>query len=177
MLTSPYGLQLYVMPRPDRSVEFVVLPMLPAGCEHKHAFGLKSPQGIAVAADPARAAAAVRRRILQDYRFDALPVLRAASPGHLLVQVTRDAERRPRIRTTYVYALIELLARGGFLLDPATGECHLAATLTEQQANRQLVKSAQRLRQRGFRVTTTSSVSPGAGSPVRRSDQPKRPSR
>ncbi|MGW7423616.1 hypothetical protein ACWGJB_26870 [Streptomyces sp. NPDC054813] len=179
VLTSPYGLQLYVLPRPHRSGQFLVLPMLPAGCHQEHVKGLPSPRGIAVPADPVRAASAVRRRMLLEYRFASLPALRAASVGHLQVQVTFDAERRPRIRTTYVRALIELLARDGFLLDPATGDCHLPDSLPDEQISRQLIKSLERLRHLDFNVSVRSSVPPGSPSrpPAPRANLPKGPSR
>ncbi|MDX2821026.1 hypothetical protein PV416_07965 [Streptomyces ipomoeae] len=179
VLTSPYGLQLYVLPRPHRADQLLVLPMLPAGCQQEHVKGLPHPHGIAVPANPVRAAAAVRRRMLLEYRFASLPALRAASPGHLQVQVTFDTERRPRIRTTYIRALTELLARDGFLLDAATGECHLPDILTEAQTRRQLIKSLERLRHLGFHVSVRSSLALGAPStePVPRANLPKGPSR
>ncbi|MBC2901144.1 hypothetical protein [Streptomyces cupreus] len=179
VLTSLYGLQLYVLPRPHRAEQFLVLPLLPAGCQQEHVKDLPGPPGIAVSADPVRAAAAVRRRMLLEYRFASLPALRAASQGHLQVQVTFDAERSPRIRTTYIRALIELLARDGFLLDAATGECHLPDTLTEAQTRRQLIKSLERLRHLGFHVSVRSSLALGAPStePVPTANLPKGPSR
>jgi hypothetical protein len=180
VLTSPYGLQLYVLPRPHRADQFLVLPMLPAGCQREHVKGLPSPHGIAVPADPVRAAAAVRRRMLLEYRFASPPTLRAASPGHLQVQVTFDTDSRPRIRTTYVRALTELLARSGFLLDPATGECHLPDTLTDEQTKRQLIKSLERLRHLDFNVSVRSSTPPGCpavDTPVPRANPFKGPSR
>jgi hypothetical protein len=179
VVTSPHGLQLYVLPRPHRANQFLVLPMLPAGCNHEHVKGLPCPHGIGVPADPVRAAAAVRRRMLLEYRFASMPARRAASPGHRQVQVTFDTERRPRIRTTYVRALIELLALDGFLLDPATGECHLPDTLTDEQASRQLIKSLERLRHLDFNVSVHSSGPPSTPSrpAVPRTVLPKRPSR
>lgn len=179
VLTSPHGLQLYVLPRPHRADQFLVLPMLPAGCNHEHVKGLPRPHGIAVPADPVRAAAAVRRRMLLEYRFASMPARRAASPGHLQVRVTFDTEHRPRIRTTYVRALIELLAWSGFLLDPATGECHLPDTLTDKQASRQLIKSLERLRHLDFNVSVRSSGPPQALSrpPGPQTNLPNGPSR
>ncbi|MFI9755744.1 hypothetical protein [Streptomyces collinus] len=153
VLTSPHGLQLYVLPRPHRSDQFLVLPMLPAGCQQKHVAGLHAPRGIAVPADPARGASEVRRRMLPEYRLASMPARRAASPGHLQVQVTFDAEHRPHIRTTYARALAELLARDDFLLDPATGECHLSDAFSEKQTRRQLIKSLERLRHLDFNVS------------------------
>ncbi|MEU9396546.1 hypothetical protein AB0D86_41925 [Streptomyces sp. NPDC048324] len=153
VLTSPHGLQLYVMPRPHGPDQYLVLPMLPAGTSHEHVQGLKdAPRGIAVPTHPARAAAAVRRRFLIDYRLTAMPAWRRASPGHLLVEVRFDAEARPRITCTYGRALIHLLAYGGFLLDPATGECHLPQDLPPEQAARQLHRSVARLESLDFTV-------------------------
>ncbi|MGW0137542.1 hypothetical protein [Streptomyces calvus] len=179
VLTSPHGLQLYVLPRPRRSDQFLVLPMLPAGCDKQHVRGLTSPRGIAVPAEPVRAAAAVRRRMLLEYRFASMPARRAAITQRLQVQVTFDARHRPRIRTTYLRALHLLLGQGGFLLDPATGECHLPDTFTAKQASRQLYRSLERLRHLGFSVRVRSSVSPHSPShpSAPRANPPKGPSR
>jgi hypothetical protein len=165
VLTHHWGLQLYVMPRPHRPDEYLVLPMLPANTSHQHVQGLKAPRGIAVPADPIRAAARLHRRLLADYRFASPTPIRRSSPGHLQVHVTFDAQRRPRIRTGYIGAFIELLAHGGFLLDPATGECHLPDTLTAEKTRRQLIKSLQRLRHRGFHITVHSSEGPRSHHP------------
>ncbi|GGZ79720.1 hypothetical protein GCM10010344_53520 [Streptomyces bluensis] len=161
VLTSPHGLQLYVMPRPHRPVQYLVLPMLPAGTSHEHVQGLAdAPRGIAVPAYPARAAAAVQRRFLIDYRLAAMPAWRRASPGRLLVEIRFDAEARPRITCTYGRALIHLLAYGGFLLDPATGECHLPQDLPPEQAARQLHRSVARLESLDFTVAVRPPHSP-----------------
>jgi hypothetical protein len=159
VLTQHWGLQLYVMPRPHRPDEYLVLPMLPANTSHQHVQGLRAPRGIAVPAAPVRAAARLHRRLLEDYRFTSPKAIRRSSPGHLQVHVAFDAQRRPRIRTGYIGAYSELLARGGFLLDPATGECHLPDTLTPDQTRRQLIKSLQRLR-RHFHVVVHSTEGP-----------------
>jgi hypothetical protein len=179
VLTSPHGLQLYVLPRPRRPAQFLVLPMLPAGCDPQHVQGLASPRGIAVPADPVRAAAVVRRRMLLEYRLASMPARRAATTKRLHVQVAFDDQRRPRIRTTYLRALHLLLGQGGFLLDPATGECHLPDTVTVKQAGRQLHKSLQRLRHLGFAVSVRPSLLPGPGPrpAVPQANPPKRPSR
>ncbi|MFF4361529.1 hypothetical protein [Streptomyces sp. NPDC001604] len=173
VLTHHWGLQLYVMPRPHRLGQYLVLPMLPANTSHQHVTGLRAPRGIAVPADPVRAAALLHRRLLTDYRFAAPTPIRRSSPGHLQVHITLDDRRRPRIRTGYLGVISDLLAHGGFLLDPATGECHLPDTLTEQQARRQLTISVHRLRLRGFHITIPSGNGPrtyppfASGSPRR----------
>ncbi|MCZ0997568.1 hypothetical protein O1M63_04520 [Streptomyces mirabilis] len=87
VLTHHWGLQLYVMPRPHRLGEYLALPMLPANTSHQHVTGLRAPRGIAVPADPVRAAARLHRRLLTDYRLRPTPI-RRSSPGHLQVHVT-----------------------------------------------------------------------------------------
>ncbi|MDO0936441.1 hypothetical protein QQY66_33835 [Streptomyces sp. DG2A-72] len=166
VLTHHWGLQLYVMPRPHRPDEYLVLPMLPANTSHQHVQGLKAPRGIAVPADPVRAAAKMHCRLLANYRFASPTPIRRSSPGHLQVHVTFDTQQRPRIRTGYIGAFIELLAHGGFLLDPATGECHLPDTLTPEQTKRQLIKSLQRLRHRDFHITMHSTEGPRSHPPL-----------
>ncbi|WP_217550035.1 hypothetical protein [Streptomyces sp. GbtcB6] len=169
ILTSFDGRQLYVMPRPYRPGQFLVLPMLPAATGHEHVRGFPAPRGLAVRADPARAADAVRRRhLLLDYRVTALAAWRRASTGRLRVDVRFDAEARPRIYAPYARALIELLAHGGFLLDPATGECHLPEGLPPQQAAGLLAASTARLQSLGFTVVFRATHPPvrAAGDPV-----------
>jgi hypothetical protein len=153
VLTHHWGLQLYVMPRPHRPGQYLVLPMLPANTGHQHVQGIRAPRGIAVPTDPVRAAAALHRRLLPAYRFAAPTPIRRSSPGHLQVHVTFDDQQRPRIRSGYLGANIELLAHGGFLLDPASGECHLPDTLSPEQVRRRLITSLQRLRHQNFHVT------------------------
>ncbi|WP_330324663.1 hypothetical protein [Streptomyces pseudovenezuelae] len=160
VLTHHWGLQLYVMPRPHRPDEFLVLPMLPANTSHQHVQGLRAPRGIAVPGDPVRAAALLHRRLLTDYRLASPIPIRRSSPGHLQVHVTLDDRRRPRIRTGYLGVFIELLGRDGFLLDPETGECHLPDTLTEEAARRRLTLSVHRQRLRGFHITVPSADGP-----------------
>lgn len=170
VLTNHWGLQLYVMPRPHRPDQFLVLPMLPANTNHQHVQGLRAPRGIAVPADPVRAAARVHRRLVGDYRFASSTPIRRSSPGPFQVHVTLDDRQRPRIRTGYIGAFIELLAHGGFLLDPATGECHLPDALTPEQTRHQLVKSLQRLRRRDFHITMHSADGPRSHPPLPRAN-------
>ncbi|MEV7888457.1 hypothetical protein ACWD3I_29680 [Streptomyces sp. NPDC002817] len=164
ILTSLDGRQLYVMPRPYRPDQFLVLPMLPAATGHEHVWGFPAPRGLAVRADPARAADAVRRRhLLLDYRVTALAAWRRASTGRLRVDVRFDAEARPRISAPYARALIELLTHGGFLLDPATGECHLPEGLPPQQAADRLAASTAHLENLGFTVVFRAAHPPALG--------------
>ncbi|MFJ8794589.1 hypothetical protein [Streptomyces sp. NPDC102462] len=166
VLTHHWGLQLYVMPRPYRPGQYLVLPMLPANAGHRHVQGIQAPRGIAVPADPVRAAAALQRRLLLAYRLAAPAPIRRSSPGHMQVHVTFDDQQRPRIRTGYIGALIELLAHGGFLLDPASGECHLPATLSPEQARRRLITSLQRLRHQNFHIALHGSDGPRMHPPL-----------
>ncbi|MFD3580886.1 hypothetical protein [Streptomyces sp. NPDC058683] len=157
VLTHHWGLQLYVMPRPHRPGQYLVLPMLPANTSHRHVQGIRAPRGIAVPDDPVRAAAALHRRLLLAYRLAAPTPIRRSSPGHLQVHVTLDAHQRPRIRSGYLGANAELLAHGGFLLDPVTGECHLPDDLSPEQIRSHLIISLQRLRHQNFHITLHSS--------------------
>ncbi|MFK0113895.1 hypothetical protein [Streptomyces sp. NPDC091217] len=160
VITHHWGLQLYVMPRPHRQGQYLVLPMLPANTGHQHVHGIRAPRGIAVPDDPVRAAAALHRRLLLGYRLAAPTVIRRSSPGHMQVHVAFDDQQRPRIRSGYPGANAELLAHGGFLLDPATGECHLPETLSPDEVRRHLITNLQRLRHQYFRITVHSSDGP-----------------
>ncbi|MBZ3916721.1 hypothetical protein [Streptomyces acidiscabies] len=151
ILTSGHGLQLYVMPRPHRHGQYLVLPMLPPGTGHRHVQGITAPRGIAVPADPARATAAVRRRLLDDHRAASLAALGRSSPGRLQIHVDTDARQRPRIRTGHVNVLRELLDHGA-RIDPVTGDCHVPDTGSPGQAQRRLAISLHRLRRRGYHV-------------------------
>ncbi|NYV75345.1 hypothetical protein [Streptomyces sp. UH6] len=123
VLTSPHGLQLYVMPRPGRPRTYVVAPMLPAGTSPVHAQDITSPLGITVPADATRAAVRVRRRLLPDYRFKAMPAWRQAATGHLRVQLFLDDHDQWAWHAPYAQAARLLIADEGHRLDPATGWC------------------------------------------------------
>ncbi|MFF3372088.1 hypothetical protein ACFYXF_03920 [Streptomyces sp. NPDC002680] len=166
VLTHHFGLQLYVMPRPYRPDQFLVLPMLPANTGHEHVQGIKTPRGIAVPSDPVRAAARLHRRLLTDYRLASATPIRLSSPGHLQIHVTFDARERPRIRSGYIRVFIELLGHGGFLLDPATGECHPPDSLSLAQTRRQLTKSLNQLRHRNFHVIVHGTNGPRSHPPL-----------
>ncbi|MEV0470673.1 hypothetical protein [Streptomyces prunicolor] len=166
VLTHHGGLQLYVMPRPHKPEQYLVLPILPANTSHQHVQGLRAPRGIAVPADPVRATARLHRQLLADYRLAAPTPIRRSSPGHFQIHVALDQHRRPRIRTGYVSVFRELLAHGGFLLDPATGECHLPDALTPEQTRRQLTISLHRLRLKGFHIKITATGDPRAYPPL-----------
>ncbi|PIM71278.1 hypothetical protein CTU88_14210 [Streptomyces sp. JV178] len=150
VLTSPHGLQLCVLPRPHRLRQYLVAPMLPAGCNYNHILGVPAPRCIAVGDQPAGAAEEVRRRMMFNYRIAAMQAMRHASPNPLRVTCTFDAAGRPRVTATYGRALYELLGQRNFLLDPATGECHLPQTLSLEQAVREVHQTAARLRALGF---------------------------
>jgi hypothetical protein len=124
VLTSPHGLQLYVMPRPGRPRTYVVAPMLPAGTRPVHAQDITGPLGITVPDDATRAAVCVRRRLLPDYRFKAMPAWRQAATGHLRVQLVLDDHGHPAWHAPYAQAARLLIAIEGHRLDPATGLCY-----------------------------------------------------
>lgn len=77
VLRGPEGQELYVTDRPQYPHEVVVAPLEPdpAGIGPHHFDGVEEPSGIAVPADPVRAAAAVARRLLPRYEQALLEVL------------------------------------------------------------------------------------------------------
>ncbi|MEW1616024.1 MULTISPECIES: hypothetical protein [unclassified Streptomyces] len=77
VLRGPEGQELYVTDRPRYPHQVVVAPLEPdrAGIRAHHFDGVEEPSGIAVHADPARAAAAVARRLLPRYEQALLEVL------------------------------------------------------------------------------------------------------
>ncbi|MEU9155096.1 hypothetical protein AB0D59_32195 [Streptomyces sp. NPDC048417] len=166
VLTHHWGLQLYVLPRPHRPRQYLVLPMLPANTSYWHARGIRAPRGIAVPDDPVRAAAALHRQLLLAYRLAAPIVIRRSSPGHMQVHVAFDDQQRPQIRSGYLGANAELLAHGGFLLDPATGECHLPDALSPQEVRRHLITGLQRLRHHNFHITLHTNDGPRTHPPL-----------
>ncbi|MET9556824.1 hypothetical protein [Streptomyces sp. NPDC006645] len=66
-LNGSHGQRLYVVERPLRTDQFLVTPLQPR-IEFHHFHGVDEPNGIAVPGDPARAAAAVTRRLLPRYQ-------------------------------------------------------------------------------------------------------------
>ncbi|MFG2564654.1 hypothetical protein ACGFR6_04350 [Streptomyces sp. NPDC048567] len=78
VLRGPEDQELYVTDRPLCPHEVVVAPLTPdrAGIKRHHFFNVEEPSGIAVPADPVRAAAAVTRRLLPRYEQALQAVLR-----------------------------------------------------------------------------------------------------
>ncbi|MGJ5751605.1 hypothetical protein FB563_4050 [Streptomyces puniciscabiei] len=69
-LTGPDDQQLCVIDRPLHRHQFLVAPLAPEdGVKPHHYDGVAEPNGIKVTSDPARAAAAVIRRVLPRYRY------------------------------------------------------------------------------------------------------------
>lgn len=161
VLTAPDGLQLYVMPRPGRPGTFVVAPMLPAGTSPVHAQGITGPIGITVPSDAARAAAFVRRRVLPDYRFKALPAWRQATLGHRRVQLFLDEHHRPAWKAPYGHAVRLLLAEEGHRLDPATGWCYPPTDSTDR-----LDRAVELLSSRGYHVSVTGPAAANAATAI-----------
>ncbi|WP_318209520.1 MULTISPECIES: hypothetical protein [unclassified Streptomyces] len=67
VLAGPAGGELYVIDRPLRRGQFLVAALEPVGFLPHHFRGVPEPNGIAVGADPVRAAATVSRRLLPRY--------------------------------------------------------------------------------------------------------------
>ncbi|MEU6814063.1 hypothetical protein [Streptomyces sp. NPDC046860] len=82
LLDGPDGQQLCVMPRPRHARQYLVAPLEPRGFQLHQTSDVLAPNGIAVPDDPARAAAAVARRVLPRY-------------AHALDQVRRNAADNP----------------------------------------------------------------------------------
>ncbi|MBP5935422.1 hypothetical protein [Streptomyces acidiscabies] len=175
ILTSGHGHQFYVTPRPRRPGQFLVLPMLPAGTGRRHVEGLRAPRGIAVPADPARASAAVRRRVLHDFRIASLTALRRSSPGHLQVRIDIDTRQRARIRTGYLHALFEVLDAGA-VIDPATGDVRFPGTHTPEQTASALAVCLSRLHDHDYHVIVRTPTGLHSRPPARpaRLPQPRR---
>ncbi|WP_075692545.1 hypothetical protein, partial [Streptomyces acidiscabies] len=148
--------------------QYLVLPMLPAGTGHQHVRGLTAPRGIAVPADPARAAAAVQRRLGSsiDLVLTALPAWRRAHAGQRRVSVAITPDQGIRIRCHHASGLYELLGRGGYILDPATGDCRSPDGLPRKGALLQLARATTRLRRLGFHVCLDTRPTPPADGPA-----------
>lgn len=87
VLTGPADEELYVIDRPRHRGQFLVAALEPAGFQPHHFRGVREPNGIAVSADPVRAAATISRRLLPRYAQAAEAVraharLRPEPPAH-----------------------------------------------------------------------------------------------
>ncbi|WP_244419114.1 hypothetical protein [Streptomyces hygroscopicus] len=78
LLNGPAGQQLCVIDRPLHRHQFLVAPLRDENLKPHHFDGVGEPNGIKVASDPLRAAAAVTRRLLPHYRCALLDVRRNA---------------------------------------------------------------------------------------------------
>uniref|UniRef100_A0AAU2JZY3 Uncharacterized protein n=1 Tax=Streptomyces sp. NBC_00049 TaxID=2903617 RepID=A0AAU2JZY3_9ACTN len=148
-LTHAHGLQLYVMQRPHRPTEFLVGTLLPAGVYEYDT--TPHPQAVSVPGDPARAAAAVRRRLLPYYR---LASMRIASGTRFKqaqrVVIGRSTDGRPIADVRTPRAVRALLHEDGrWHLDPGTGLC-VTATDSPQASEVLVQDAADRLRGLGF---------------------------
>lgn len=150
-LTHAHGLQLYVIQRPHRPGEFLVGTLLPAGIYEYDT--TPHPQAVSVPGDPARAAAAVGRRLLPYYR---LASMRVASGTRFKqaqrVVIGRSTDGRPIADVLMPRAVRTLLHEDGrWHLDPGTGLC---ATATHSPFPPEVLvqDAADRLRGLGFEV-------------------------
>ncbi|MFI5743552.1 hypothetical protein ACIA9I_34935 [Streptomyces anulatus] len=174
VITSAVGLQLYVTGHPSRTADVIVAPLLPAGSRVVHARGIAPPRGITVPADPARAAALIRRRLLFGLRLASMKAQSNTCPGPgMPIAVTLGPNGWPQVEVAYARALYELLVKEGFLLNPATGRCQLPATTWPPDVGRRTAKAVRRLEQLGYSITTrqtdgrTSASSLPVGPPLR----------
>ncbi|AQU70185.1 hypothetical protein [Streptomyces niveus] len=91
-LNGSHGQRLYVIERPLKPGQFLVTPLQPS-VEIDYFDDVDEPSGIAVPGDPARAAAAVARRLLPRYQH-ALAAVRRNSP------TARTGQPAPSTRNT-----------------------------------------------------------------------------
>ncbi|WP_162688778.1 MULTISPECIES: hypothetical protein [unclassified Streptomyces] len=186
-LTHAHGLQLCVIQRPHRPGEFLVGTVLPAGVyEYDTA---PRPQAVSVPGDPARAAAAVRRRLLPYYR---LASMRVASSTRFRqaqrVTIGRSTDGRPIADVLMPRAVRALLHEDGrWHLDPGTGLCVPAAhsacapeVLVQDAADRlgglgfEVIRSDQHPLELYFRSQHPAIPAPVAGLPSTRPGSPSR---
>ncbi|MFJ8248505.1 hypothetical protein [Streptomyces sp. NPDC094466] len=99
VLCGPEGQELYVTDRPRYPHEAVVAPLEPdrARIRPHHFDGVEEPSGIAVPADPVRAAATVARRLLPRYEQALLEVLQQVED---LPKPAHHASRAPTAPVT-----------------------------------------------------------------------------
>ncbi|WP_207957318.1 hypothetical protein [Streptomyces sp. YIM 98790] len=138
--------------------------------------GIEEPHGIAVPADPARAAHLVARRLLPRYRHAAAAVLssvlhhRSAATGQK-VDISFDTWGRPQVTTTYPEAVL-ILARAGFRHDPRQ-ECYVPPSrVSGAEADRRLAHVAQQLGNAGLHVTVHAGPDPCHHGQARHAPQP-----
>ncbi|MFB8352969.1 hypothetical protein [Streptomyces niveus] len=92
-LHGPRGQRLYIIERPLKPGQFLVTPLQPSA-EIDYFDDVDEPNGIAVPGDPARAAAAVTRRLLPRYQH-ALAAVRRNSATARTGQPTPSTHRPP----------------------------------------------------------------------------------
>ncbi|MFF2189681.1 hypothetical protein [Streptomyces sp. NPDC058155] len=92
-LRGPHGQRLYIIERPLKRGQFLVTPLQPS-VEIDYFDDVDEPNGIAVPGDPARAAAAVTRRLLPRYQH-ALAAVRRNSATARTGQPTPRTHRPP----------------------------------------------------------------------------------
>ncbi|MFB8440464.1 hypothetical protein ACFC7A_15605 [Streptomyces niveus] len=92
-LNGSHGQRLYVIERPLKRGQFLVAPVQPRN-QLRHFDDVAEPNGIAVPGDPARAAAAVARRLLPRYQH-ALATVRRNSATARTGQPTPHTHRPP----------------------------------------------------------------------------------
>ncbi|MEV8405554.1 hypothetical protein AB0R12_07025 [Streptomyces niveus] len=92
-LNGPHGQRLYIIERPLKRGQFLVTPLQPS-IEIDYFDDVDEPNGIAVPGDPARAAAAVARRLLPRYQH-ALAAVHRNSPTARTGQPTPHTHRPP----------------------------------------------------------------------------------
>ncbi|MGW1015466.1 hypothetical protein [Streptomyces niveus] len=92
-LNGSHGQRLYIIERPLKRGQFLVAPVQPRN-QLRHFDDVDEPNGIAVPGDPARAAAAVTRRLLLRYQH-ALAAVRRNSATARTGQPTPHTHRPP----------------------------------------------------------------------------------
>ncbi|MFF2657350.1 hypothetical protein ACFVUH_08285 [Kitasatospora sp. NPDC058032] len=123
LLRGPGGRELFVLPRPHpHTGQYIAAPLLPEVLGSAYDHQALAPHGIAVGADPARAAAAVTDRLLPRYEQALRRMLEHLDPDADLPATTQDTD--PPVLRGAVRSLL-LLAE----LRVGDGTADLAETL------------------------------------------------
>ncbi|MFJ2592239.1 hypothetical protein [Streptomyces erythrochromogenes] len=164
------GTRLYVTLRPRHEEEFLVAAMAPSGAAPEAFVGVREPDGIAVPADPKRAARAITADLLPRYdialaqvRHNAVnPPQPLPAPGAQVQQVVMTwLEDGSLAAVTTARPAAEALVSEGFTWDPAASAYVLSCDDTRAQAHAVQAAGA-RLARLGIATVLRTAVRPAA---------------
>ncbi|MGW7303975.1 hypothetical protein ACWGI1_00165 [Streptomyces sp. NPDC054835] len=135
VLHGPDGQRLYLTDRPSHPHQFVVAPLAPEVDSH-HFLGVTEPNGIAVPADAARAAAQIAQRLLPRYERARGKVLRSLTQEAPEAEAHSLAGSPPEGFTDTAGAFTRTLDLLASVLDPHHGALELIADLFDTAADR-----------------------------------------